>query len=109
MSIKQDKRIQSLYASLKNIMSQNLNKDEQEQLLEWTHKLILDTSHERKKIELLSKMRIIKEKKDSLSKAEYLALKCEKKKHEPKKLSFKSFFRRYCLCKIWFPILFRNG
>lgn len=34
MSIKQDKRIQSLYASLKNIMSQNLNKDEQEQLLE---------------------------------------------------------------------------
>lgn len=34
MSVEQDKKIQSLYASLKNVMAQNLDKDEQEQLLE---------------------------------------------------------------------------
>lgn len=48
MSVEQDKKIQSLYASLKNVMAQNLDKDEQEQLLEWMHTLILDTSKERK-------------------------------------------------------------
>lgn len=48
MSVEQDKKIQSLYASLKNVMPQNLDKDEQEQLLEWIHTLILDTSKERK-------------------------------------------------------------
>ena len=47
MSVEQDKKIQSLYASLKNVMAQNLDKDEQEQLLEWMHTLILDTSKER--------------------------------------------------------------
>lgn len=47
MSVEQDKKIQSLYASLKNVMTQNLNKDDQEQLLEWVHTLILDTSKER--------------------------------------------------------------
>lgn len=30
MSIEQDKKIQSLYASLKNVMKNNLNEDEQE-------------------------------------------------------------------------------
>lgn len=40
MSVEQDKKIQSLYASLKNVMTQNLDKDEQEQLLEWVHKLL---------------------------------------------------------------------
>ena len=48
MSVEQDKKIQSLYASLKNVMVQNLDKDEQEQLLDWMHTLILDTSKERK-------------------------------------------------------------
>ena len=62
MSVEQDKKIQSLYASLKNVMTQNLDKDEQEQLLEWVHKLIIDTAYEKKKVDLLSQMRPLKEK-----------------------------------------------
>lgn len=84
MSVEQDKKIQSLYASLKNVMSQNLSKDEQEQFLEWSHKLILDTSYEKKKLELLSKMRPLKWKNDDNSKKEYSLLKKEKMKYEPK-------------------------
>lgn len=60
MSVEQNKKIQSLYASLKNVMTQNLDKDEQEQLLEWVHKLIIDTANEKKKVDLLSKMRPLK-------------------------------------------------
>lgn len=84
MSVEQDKKIQSLYASLKNVMSQNLDKGEQEQLLEWVHKLIIDTACEKKKVDLLSKMRPLKGKTDPESKSKYLKLKNEKKKYEPK-------------------------
>lgn len=55
MNIEQDKKIQSLYASLKNVMSSNLDKDDQVQLLEWMHTLILDTSKERE-LQRINKM-----------------------------------------------------
>lgn len=83
MSIEQDKKIQSLYASLKNVMNQNMSKDEQEQFLEWMHKVIIDNSHEKKKLELLSKMRQLKNKNDEESKQAYYKIKQEKKKYEP--------------------------
>lgn len=49
-------------------MAQNLDKDEQEQLLERVHKLIIDTAYEKRKVDLLSKMRPLKGKTDSESK-----------------------------------------
>lgn len=79
MSVEQDKKIQSLYASLKNVMTQNLDKDEQEQLLEWVHKLIIDMAYEKKKVDILSKMRPLKGKTDSESKRKYLKLKTKRK------------------------------
>lgn len=84
MSIDQDKKIQSLYASLKNVMINNLNKDEQEQFLEWSHKLILDSSYERKKLELLTKIRPLSAKTDEESKKLLYSLRKEKRKYEPK-------------------------
>lgn len=47
MSVEQEKRIQSLYASLKSIMNQNLTDDEKEQILEWMHILIVDKRKEK--------------------------------------------------------------
>ncbi|WP_024347375.1 hypothetical protein [Lacrimispora indolis] len=84
MSIEQDKKIQSLYASLKNVIDLNLTKDEQEHFLEWSHKLILDSAHEKNKLDLLKKMRPLKGKIDAVSKELFRSLKVEKKKYEPK-------------------------
>jgi len=83
MSIEQSKKIQSLYASLKNVMNKNLNADEQEQFLEWMHKLIIDGTHEKKKLELLVQIRALNNKSDSESRNLLYSLKKEKKKHEP--------------------------
>lgn len=84
MSIEQDKKIQSLYASLKNVMKNNLSEDEQEQFLEWAHKMILDGTYEKKKLALLAQIRPLKNKIDQESKKLLNTLKKEKKKYEPK-------------------------
>ncbi len=83
MSIEQDKKIQSLYASLKNVMEQKLSKDDQEEFLEWSHKLLLDNFHEKEKNKLLSQIRVIKNNNDIESKQLFRKLKNQKKKHEP--------------------------
>lgn len=83
MSVEQDKLIQSLYASLKSVMESNLSKDDQEQFLRWTHKLILDSTYEKKKVDLLSQMRPLRDKNDKASKDLFYKLKNLKKKYEP--------------------------
>lgn len=84
MCIEQEKKIQSLYASLKTVMNQNLTNDEMEQFLEWSHIIILDTSNERKKLELLKQIRKIQYSKNADDIQKVAEMKIKKKKYEPK-------------------------
>lgn len=83
MSIEQDKRIQSLYASLRTIMNQNMSADEKELFLEWSHTIILESVREKKKIELLKQIRSIKNSKDVNDINKTKELREKKKKYEP--------------------------